>query len=198
MRLPDGPRQIIAALASSGAFLVLYFGASLVWWLSLGLAFAIYFAFLLIVERRPPLDEIQLSERVSAADIEMAAIALKEAGVRLTNAAARAPETDRPAINDMARNVFSIRERIIEDPEDFRPARRFITIYLPKIVQTVESYAKLTGQATTGTAERVSGLGAQIRSFVPVIERINAACIENDLRLLEVEVEVLSGTLDHA
>ncbi|MHA3915421.1 5-bromo-4-chloroindolyl phosphate hydrolysis family protein [Halovulum sp. GXIMD14793] len=196
MQLADGPRQIVAGLAASAVFLTLFFGLSLVWWLALGLSVATYFALLLLVQRRRPLDEVHLAQRVTAADIRKAEVMLSQAGTRLERAAVNAPKLDRTAIEEMAKNVHSIRERIVEDPDDFRAARRFVTVYLPKVVQTVESYTKVSRQASGRAAERLEQLGEQIRGYAPVIERINEACIENDLRALELEAEVLSATLE--
>lgn len=196
MRLPDGPRQVVAGLLAAAAFLGLYFGLSLVVWLALVLAVAVYAAALLLIGRRRPLEEINLGTSVSAADIQSAAAALQDAQQRLERAAGKAPEADTPAILDMASHVGSIRRSVLEDPEDYRPARRFITFYLPNIVKTVESYVKLAGQARGEKAARLHDLSGQIRRFGEVVERIDAACIENDLRALEVEVDVLSGQLD--
>ncbi|RYH11164.1 5-bromo-4-chloroindolyl phosphate hydrolysis family protein [Tropicimonas sp. IMCC6043] len=196
MRLPDGPRQVVAGLLAAAAFLGLYFGLSLVVWLALVLAVAVYAAALLLIGRRRTLEEINLGTSVSAADIQSAAATLQDAQQRLERAAGKAPEADTPAILDMASHVGSIRRSVLEDPEDYRPARRFITFYLPNIVKTVESYVKLAGQARGEKAARLHDLSGQIRRFGEVVERIDAACIENDLRALEVEVDVLSGQLD--
>ncbi len=196
MRLYDGPRQIVAALLASGVFLTLFFGLTLVWWAALGLGAACYGAALLVIERRRPLEEIQVSARVSAADIAAAAAALEDAGHRLEKSAAAAPKSDQPALTEMADDIMSIRQSILNDPEDYRAARSFINVYLPTVIQTVETYVKVAGNASGSAAARVQALGTQIQSFAPAIHRIRAACIENDLAALEVEVAVLSKTFD--
>lgn len=196
MRLPDGPRQVLAGIVAGAAFLLFFLGLLLVWWLALGLAVAVYFALLLVVGRRRPLEEIQLTARVTAADVAAAAEALADAGRRLARAAEAAPDADRPAIATMAEHVGSIRQSIIEDPEDYRPARSFVNVYLPGIVQTVEGYVKLARQTGPGGAARLTHLGDRIRAFAPAVERIRTACIENDLKSLEIEVSVLSERFD--
>lgn len=195
MRMYDGPRHMVAALLASGVFLALFFGAGLVWWLALVMAVAVYGAALLLIGRKLALDEIRLSDRVSAADVAAAADALADASQRLTRALDIAPDPDRPALADMARDLQSIRQSITEDPADFRAARSFINVYLPTMINAVESYVKVAGQASGEAAQRVRGLGEQIRGFAPVIRRIQTACIENDLNALELEVAVLSKTL---
>lgn len=198
MKLPDGPRQVVAGLLAAVAFLGLYFGLDMVVWLALALGVAVYAAVLLLIGRKRPLEEIHLGSSVSAADIRAAAAALQDAQERLDRAAKKAPLADVPSIAEMAVHVGSIRRSVLEDPEDYRPARRFITFYLPNIVKTVETYVKLAAQARGDRAARLHDLSGQIKRFGEVVERIDAACIENDLRALEVEVEVLSAQLDRA
>ncbi len=196
MRLPDGPRQIVAGLLAAAAFLALYLGMNMVVWRALVLAVSVYAAVLLLIARKRPLEEIHLGGSVSAADIQGAAAALQDAAERLNKAAGKAPEADAGTISEMAGHVASIRRSVLEDPDDYRPARRFITFYLPNIVRTVETYVKLSGQARGERATRLHDLSGQIRKFGAVVERIDAACIENDLRALEIEVDVLSKQLD--
>ena len=93
MTLPDGPRQIAAALLAAVVFLALFFAVNLVWFLALPLAVAAYAALLLIIRRRPLLSETVLSDRVTAADIAAGQAALDEALRRLAKADA-ASDTD--------------------------------------------------------------------------------------------------------
>jgi len=195
MRLPDGPRQIVAALAASAAFLALYFGVHLIWWAAFAVAVIVYAALLLIVRRKPPDDEVMLSSRVSAADIRQASAALAASARRLTAAADTGPPEDRPLIEDMVAHIGSIRSQIEAEPEDFRRARRFLVSYLPNIVETVESYAALAARASGDQAERLAPIRARIRDFGPALARIDAACLENDFAALEVQVDALATQL---
>lgn len=197
MRLPDGARQLVAAALASAAFLALFFGAGLVWWLALALGAAVYGAALLLIRRRQGLDEITLSARgVTAADIQVAGEALEDAARRLARAAESAPRQDRAAIAEMGETVALIRQSILEDPEDYRAARRFVLVHLPTIVRTVESYVKLSAEARGDVVQRLADLSDRIRGFGPVVERIHRACVENNLRALEIEVAVLSDQLE--
>lgn len=191
MRLPDGPRQILAALLAAAVFLGLYLGAALVWWAALGLAVLAYFALLLLVQRRRPLDEVMLTDQVSAQDIDRAAKALVGAGARLNAAAAASPDADRPDLADMAAHVLSIADLIRADPNDYRLARRFIDYYLPRIVETVETYVTLAKRARGENAARLADLGKQIKDFGPVVRKIDQACLDNDFAALEAQVEAL-------
>lgn len=197
MSLTEGPRQILAGCIASAVFLGLFYGVGLVWWLALFLGVAAYGASLLLIERKALLSEVQLSARVSAEDVTKAAATLEDAGKRIEQSALSAPHPDEEkALTQITDHLKSIRQSVIDDPADYRAARQFINVYLPKIVQTVESYVKVAEHVTDANADRLEGLGARIQEFEPVVHRIRTACIENDLTALELEVDVLSKSLD--
>lgn len=195
MSLPDGPRQILAALLASAAFLALFLMYDLVWWLALGLATLIYAALLMLIPRRRPLTEVMLSDQVSAQDIIRATDALTNAAFRLNEAAKEAPPADRAGLADMSRRLSSIRELIRSDPKDYRQTKQFISYFLPLIVTTVESYVGLARLAQGGNETRLAELGAVIKGFVPVVQKIDQACIENDFTELEAQVSALQFQL---
>lgn len=196
MALRDGLRQLVAALLSAAAFLGLYFGLSLVWWFALALAVALYFGFLLAIPRRRAPEEILVAGQVTAADLQQAATVLSAAAGRIETASGQALEEDRASLEAMARHLRSIREKILGDPKDYRSTRRFIVSYLPQVVETVEGYAALAPKARGAQRERLREVGQRIRSFEPVIEKIDQACLENDFMALEVQVDVLATQMD--
>lgn len=190
MTLPDGPRQIIAALLAAGVFLALYFGAKLLWLVAFPLAAVAYGAFLLIIRRRRLLSEVVLSDRVTAADIAAGQAALDEALRRL----ARAEAADAELKDDLAAlgvELRSIRTQIGDDPADFRIARRFIVSFLPKLIGNVESYVSLSAAATGPARDRLAPLRDGIRAYRPIVARIAQAGLENNFRALEAEIDAL-------
>jgi 5-bromo-4-chloroindolyl phosphate hydrolysis protein len=195
MGLADGVRQIVAGVLASAAFLALFLMAGLVWWVALGLAVVVYFALLLIVPRRKPLTEVMVSDQVSAHDIARAAEALTQAATRLEASAKLAPQADRAGLTDMAKHLKSIRELIKADPRDYRQTKQFISYFLPMIVTTVEAYVGLAKLANAENAARLAELGAMIETFVPVVRKIDQACIENDFTALEAQVSALQFQL---
>lgn len=195
MQLPDGFRHTLASVLASASFLALFFAAGLVWWLALALAALVYFALLLVIPRRKLLDEVMLTSEVSAADIAKAADALTDAAYRMNEAAKSAPSADRDGIADMSKHLGSIRELIKADPQDYKQTKQFISYFLPLIVATVESYVGLAKLAQGGNAERLAELGAQIKGFVPVVAKIDRACLDNDFAALEAEVFALQFQL---
>lgn len=195
MTLPDGPRQILAALLAAGVFLALFFPAQIVWQAALPLAILAYAAFLLIIRRRRPLSEVVLSDRVTAADIAAAQGALDEALRRLTVAAAASDPDLQKDLAAIAGELRSIRAQIADDPADFRIARRFIVTFLPKLVENVESYVSLAAIATGSARDRLPRLREGIRAYHPTVARIAQAGLENNFRALEAEIDALGFQL---
>lgn len=198
MRLSDGPRQIIAALLAGVAFCAVYFGLLLAWFVALGIAIAVYAALLLIITRKLPLDEIVLTDRVSAADIANAGTLLQNAADRITKSADALPTPEAAPLHDMAAHLTSIRAQILADPADYRPAHRFITFYMPRMVDNIDAYAQLSQRATGAARDRLAGLATGLQSYGQVVARIDQACMENDFSALEAEVEALAFQLKRA
>jgi 5-bromo-4-chloroindolyl phosphate hydrolysis protein len=194
MTLPDGPRQIVASLIAAAVFLALYFGANLVWFVALPLAAVAYAALLLIIRRRPLLSEVVLSDRVTAADIAAGQAALDEALRRLAKAEASSADL-KEDLAAMAIELRSIRTQIGDDPADFRIARRFIVNFLPKLVESVESYVSLSAVATGAARDRLAPLREGIRAYRPTVARIAQAGLENNFRALESEIDALGFQL---
>ena len=195
MALSDGVRQIVASLLASAAFLAMFLVAGLVWWVALGLAAVVYLSLLLVIPRRKPLAEVMVSDQVSAADIARATDALTKAAHRMNEAAKLAPTADKAGLLDMVKHLSSIRELIKSDPRDYRQTKQFISYFLPMIVTTVEAYVGLARLANSDNAARLAELGAMIETFVPVVRKIDQACIENDFAALEAQVSALQFQL---
>ncbi|OYX25697.1 MAG: hypothetical protein B7Z10_05435 [Rhodobacterales bacterium 32-66-7] len=195
MTLPDGPRQIVAALLAAGVFLGLYFGAQLLWLVALPLATVAYGAFLLLIRRRPLLSEVVLSDRVTAADIAAGQAALDEALRRLAKAASGSDADLQKDLEAIAGELRSIRGQIGDDPADFRIARKFIVNFLPKLVENVESYVSLSALATGPARDRLPRLREGIRAYHPTVARIALAGLDNNFRALEAEIDALGFQL---
>ena len=192
MQLPDGPRQILAGVLAAAAFLGFYFGLSMVWWGAFVLALVVFGAVLLMVPRRPNADEVVLSGTTTEADIQAAGKLMDAAAKRLETAGEVLPGPDQKTVETLTGYVRSIRDHVLNDPEDYRRARRFINSYLGTMVNTVERYADLTRKAKGRHEDRLAPMSQQIESFVPALQKIDAACLENDFIALESQVEALA------
>lgn len=195
MTLPDGLRQLMAAALAAAVFLGLYFGLLLEWHVALGLAVAAYLALLLVVGRRRLLSEIQLSDRVTAADIAAAQAALAEAIRRIGKAGGRAEPGLQAELAALETDLATIRTEIGRDPGDFRAARRLVVNYLPRLVENIEAYVELDAKATGPARDRLVPLREGLLAYRPAVARIAQAGLENDFRALESEIDALGYQL---
>ena len=194
--LSDSNRQIAAGGSASAAFLGCFFGLGLVWWLSLVAALAVFGAVMMIVERRKPPTEEFVMPGVTQAELADAIDRLTQASAQMRRLAISAKGDDKAEFNRMAKLFEAIRSHHSADPTDYQHTRRFLRQDLPRIVQTAEGYMELKNKASGANKDRVEALGERIRSFTPVLEKIDQACLENDFLALEVQVEVLGDQLE--
>lgn len=197
MTLSETLRQVVAGLIAASVFAFAYFGLSLATWFSAGAALLGFIAALLLIRRAPPSSERMVAEGVSAQDLDIALRAMRDASGRLHRLTDRSPRGD----GDVFRRLGDLLERIglhhERDPGDLRHTRRFLRHDLPRIVETAEAYVELAARSGAASEARLSQLSAMIDGFVPALERIDQACLENDFVALEVEAEVLSEQLKH-
>lgn len=195
MVLPEGIRQIVAGVVSSAVFLVGFLVLQLVWWVALIAAAAVFFAMLLIIRKKPPPEQDYAAAGVTVGDLKDAIAILSDAAARMRQLATRATETDAEEFRTMAELFEAIQGHHSRDPSDYRHTRRFIRSEIPRILETSEAYVDLASRARGGNMARVEALGERIRSFAPVLEKIDQACLENDFMSLEVQVKVLGTRL---
>lgn len=196
MHLADGTRQILAGLASSAAFLALFWGLKLVWWASLLLALVVYGAVLLIIPRKPELNEIALGHGTTEADLAAAGMVMDHALARLDATTRALPAPDAEIVAQLSARVRSIRDQVSSDAQDYRRARRFISSYLGNMVETVEGYAALTRKAGGRHEERLKPMSDRIQAYLPALEKIDTACLENDFAALEAQMKALSYQME--
>lgn len=195
LELAETTRQLAAGVIASAFFLLGYFGMTLALWAAAILALISYAAVLLVISRRPPPARRMVADGVSEADLTAALEALSASARRLGAAAQRAPARERAVFERMADLVARIRAHHAEDPSDLRHTRTFLRHDLPRLVETAESYVALAARADGAEAGRIGELFGRISTMTAALERIEAACLENDFTRLEIEAEVLAGQL---
>ena len=194
MALSQLMRQVISGVLASLAFLILFFGLTLVWWAAFAAAVAVFVASLMVLPKgEDEAVQIPLAGAISQVDLREADRLMSEAQAKLE--AAREiilSDADKSMVTEMIDHVVSIKTQVLSDPEDYRRARRFIRSYLGTMVETVERYSDLVAKSRGKQAERLQPLAQQISGFVPVLEKIDTACLENDFLSLEVQVDALA------
>ncbi|MEL7154040.1 MAG: hypothetical protein AAFN51_09690, partial [Pseudomonadota bacterium] len=82
------------------------------------------------------------------------------------------------------------------NPSHLSVIHRFTRQGLARVIQMVTDYVELKQRALPEHRERLDQILAQMETFLPALESIDKACLENDLDALEVSVEVMSEQID--
>lgn len=195
MTLSPIRRQVLAGLAGAIVFLGLYFGVALAWWAALFAGLAVYTAIMLLIETPPAAQALEGLDTQNEEELRAAINLLTDAASRLRRAALKARGPEKQTFKRMAELIEAIRGHHLADERDFRHTRGFINITLDRMVGSVEGFVDLDGKARGENRQRLDTLRERIEGFVPVLERVDQACLENDFLALEVEVEVLGDQL---
>ncbi|HET7410827.1 MAG TPA: hypothetical protein VFJ13_11570, partial [Paracoccaceae bacterium] len=145
-------------------------------------------------EPQPP-RRAALPDGISRADHDAAIEALAAAGRELRTLAVEAPAEDMALIRRMADLVEAIRGHHEANPAHVPRTRIFVRHTLGRMVAAVAGYVDLARRAGPDGDDRLAEILRRLEGFVPVLERIDRACIENDLMALEISVEVLDEQL---
>lgn len=195
LELEETLRQIVAGLVGSAVFLLAFFQLELALWAAAALALLGYLAFLVAVARRAAPEARMAAPDVSEQELRQARALLADSAERLRRVGLGASRVDGATFAKMAEILDRIEAHHAADPGDVRHTRRFLRHDLPRLVDTVETYAALSARADAGSADRIAELSRRIAAMTPALERIDQACLENDFLRLEVETEVLSDQL---
>ena len=144
---------------------------------------------------RPPRDKAKSVARPETEE-ERAIVQLDRAARRLGDLARRAPIPDRPLFERMADLVGSIRDHHRLNPAHAEFTKKFRKHVIGRMVEAVYKYVELAGRAGRKKKDRLAAISTQLEAFVPVLERIDGACLDNDLMALEINVEVLNEQLN--
>src|SRR5690606_29741908 len=117
------------------------------------------------------------------------------AGRELRALTVDAPASDIGLIRRMADQVEAIRTHHEANPAHVPRTRIFVRHTLGRMVAAVAGYVDLAGRVRPEGDGRLAEIRRRLEGFVPVLERIDRACVENDLMELEISVEVLDEQL---
>lgn len=184
-------RSILSGVVGSAAFLGLFLGLDFFWWLALLLSFGVYFGFNKSITPIPEIENENAGPDPGAETGEVVRLLGDYAG-RLGAVADVSADSLRSSIHEMSENTYILQDIAERNSTDLRSIRPFINVFLPRIVETVETHARLSKQSGDVQADRLNEMSQSIAEFSPTIARIKAAAVERDLQLLEVEVAVLS------
>jgi hypothetical protein len=135
--------------------------------------------------------------RIRAKTPEGQAVAqLDAAAAELQDLSRKAPMPDRPLFARMAELMGRIRDHHIQNPDHTRGTDKFRKHVIGRMVTSIADYVRLAAQSGPDQKDRLAAISTQLEEFVPVLEKIDRACLENDITALEINVEVLNEQLD--
>ncbi|MEM7746204.1 MAG: 5-bromo-4-chloroindolyl phosphate hydrolysis family protein [Pseudomonadota bacterium] len=107
-----------------------------------------------------------------------------------------APPADAELFRHMARVIDRIRGHHVANPAHAVSTRPFIRHTLGRMLSQMADYIDLVRRAGPEGDDRLAEISRGFEAFVPALEKIDRACLENDLTELEINVEVLNEQLD--
>ena len=135
-------------------------------------------------------------EAATKTEADEAALELDRATIRLHELAGDAPPPDRPLFHRLADLMGHIRDAHVKNPDHAGLTAKFRRHVVGRMVESVSAYVDLTRRAGPDQKERLAAISTEIEAFVPVLEKIEQACLDNDLTALEINVEVLNDQLN--
>lgn len=99
---------------------------------------------------------------------------------------------------EVAELVERIRKHLHGNPAHLPVIRRFARHGLAWMIQMVTDYADLKQRALPEHRPRLDAVLANMENLIPSLQKIDRACLENDLDALEISVEVLTELADRS
>lgn len=164
-------------------------------WPAFALAAFTYFGLLWALAPRVTPRGAELPPGLSREEYAAALDALATARRELSALVVLAPHDDVAMIRRMGELVEAIRRHHVASPAHVARTRSFVRHTLGRMVAAVAGYVDLSKRAGPDRDERLAAVARQLAGFLPVLEKIDRACVENDLLALEVNVEVLNDQL---
>ena len=191
-------RQLLAGFFAAGAFSFVYLLLALKWLPALAIAFAVYIALILLIERAPEDSEVLLHEHLNPKDLKKA-IAYCHTAAKQLSKTSRVKSIDpdtAAAMQQLAQLVERIADNYQDDPRDLKQSIPLLKHYLPKLLSITQDFKQLSKKLdSTQQQQRLDKIAARIQSYVPHFQVIYDACLENDFKRLELESDVLGDVM---
>jgi uncharacterized membrane protein YccC len=198
IKLKETTRQLLAGISASGVFALVYILFALKWLPALGIAFAVYIAIMLLIERAPEDSEVYIYENLTQHDLDKAVATCRQAAKKLQQVSKinHMEKETAESLEKLSQLVNHIADNYQEDPRDLKHSLSFVKHYLPRLNTIVDNFENLSGKALTPESQqRLSKIGHNIQGYVPHFQSIYDACLENDFKKLELETDVLGDVM---
>lgn len=190
-------RKILAGVLAIGVFIALFGVLKMRNWMPFVVAGAVW-GFVILATAKPPIRKGPggAKDRAGRKEEDQAISLLDQAAKRLRRLARRAPDNDIALFRRMADLFQTLKDHHIANPAHVVLTRKFRKHVIGRMLATVEDYIAIAKRAGPDQQERLAQISEQMGEFIPILERIDKACLENDLTALEVNVEVLNEQLN--
>ena len=159
-------------------------------------AAVIYLGTLALLWPKPFKPKLVLPKGVKKRTFQGAEKGLEDSVSLLRGHARLGTSREKALFNRLADGVERILAHLRANPSHLSVIHRFTRHGLARVIQMVTDYAELKQRALPEHRERLDQILAQMETFLPALERIDRACLENDLDALEISVEVMSEQID--
>ncbi|MEM7057048.1 MAG: hypothetical protein AAF557_05620 [Pseudomonadota bacterium] len=190
-------RKILAGVLAIGVFVVLIGFLKMRNWMPFVAAGAVW-GFVMLATAKPPIRKGPggAKDRAGRKEENRAIGLLEAAAKRLRRLSRQAPAADRPMFQRMADLFDELKIHHIANPAHVKLTDKFRKHVMGRMLATVEDYIDLAKRAGPDQQERLGQISQHMTEFIPVLERIDQACLDNDLTTLEINVEVLNEQLN--
>lgn len=190
-------RKILAGLLAIGVFVLLVGFLKMRNWMPFVAAFAVW-GFVMLATAKPRVRKGPggAKDRKGRKEEDQAISLFDQVAKRLQRLARKAPKQDTQRFQRMADLFQTLKQHHIANPAHAVLTRKFRKHVIGRMLATIEDYVALAKRSGPDQQDRLSKISRQLAEFIPLLERIDQACLNNDLIELEVNVEVLSEQLN--
>ncbi len=194
MRVTKSRANWIAVLGAGVVFLVMLVELKLRNWMPFVGGLFTYAALLMALwPRSASLENRARSSLPEAA--QDAVNRLQAAADRLEAVSRNARHIDADLVRGVATRLLRLRQHHESNPDHVETTGPFVRVTLGHIVSAVGEYADLAGRLGPDQRERLGPVETELSGLLEPLERIEQACIDNDLAALEANMSALSSQL---
>lgn len=135
---------------------------------------------------------VPLPDGIARRDFDRVDAALNAAGKLMREHARLGTVREEMLFREIGDLIARIRGHLRGNPAHLPVIQRFTRHGMARLIQMVTDYADLKRRALPEHRDRLAAVLANMEEILPSLQRIDRACLENDLSALEISVEILA------
>lgn len=159
---------------------------------------AVYLGTLALLWPKPRTTRVILPKGIRKRDFIGVEKALSEGADLLRQYARLGDVREARLFNRLADGTTRILDHLRANPSHLPVIHRFTRHGLARLIQMITDYAELKRRALPEHQDRLAQILKGLEAFLPALDRIDKACLENDLDALEISVEVMAEQIDRS